>query len=264
MIKYLLIGLGLIIPTILVILILVKTAKKVSGGVNLSGAIPGTSGITSFLRTKATVLVVLGTYLTLLYLTRELHPEFWGWLLEVEVFWPLQLTIGAFVLLFMFGPTWSKWILVPALSLVLFLYIGEKALETEQKREREKISFSLPAVPQEELMKFLKDPKPPEDLAQRSTDGSVWNLRVIYAGVIDRETWSPVITIPVPPQGNYYRIRPVSSPGQLEVMNRGRYLGVYPAEKARPIERRPLHLQYRSADHPKTALVVWGWTQGHP
>ncbi len=264
MIKYLLIGLGLIIPTILVIVVLAKIAKKVSGGVNISGVIPGTSSMMSFLRAKATLLVVLGTYLLLLWLIRELHPELWSWLWEVEVFWSLQLVIGAFVLLFMFGPAWSRWILLPALVLVLFLYIGEKATEVKEKRAKEEITFSLPAVPEEKLLGFITNPKPPEDLERLSARGDIWNLRVLYSGIVERESWSPIITIPVPPKGNYYRIRPVSHSGKLEVMNRGKYLGVFPSEKTRPIETRVLRLQYRSADRPRTDLVIWGWTQGRP
>ncbi len=261
MMHYIMIAIGLILPMTLILLVLIKIAKRISESNGVTESIPGTSGIAEFLAAKATLLVVLGCYLLLVLLTRELHPQLWNWLWEVEVFWPIQITVLAIALLFMFGPRWAKWLIAPALILVIGIYVIEKIPEPERYPEYRPY---LGEVPRSELFKFLEDPEPPRDLVERQDRGEIWNLRVVYADIIDHESWSPVITIPVPPRGNYYRIEPVSFPGKLEVMNRSRHLGIYPSEKTRPVESRPLRLQYRSVDYFETALVIWAWTQGHP
>ena len=210
------------------------------------------------------ILVTVVVYLFLLYCVRELLPHMWWWLWEKEVFWIIQGAVACTALIFWLGPVWSRYILLPAIGLVL---IGFLAVESENddrhrmlNKEREDVYVSPPT--EAEIRGFLTNPAPPSDLATKKDRGEIWDLEILFSGVVTREEWSRVVEIPTPPRGRHYRFRTEVLKGQIEVMNRGEYQGRHPHPRLRIMSHRPLRLQYRSAELPQNAVVVWRWTQG--
>lgn len=260
-VDYLVIVVGLLILLLIIVASVraMKKGKASGNGGNLGSYFAGLrSG--NFLRTMLLVIV----YLFLLYMVRTLFPEIWYWMwAEKEVFWIIQGVVVSSVIIFSIGPRWSKILLFPILLLVLGIYVLEEVKIDTSPEIDQKSTVTEPAEePTEaEIEGFLSNPSPPADLVVKKERGEIWDLRILYSGVVKRDEWTEVIELPVPPRRRYYRIEAEILSGSVEVMNRGRYVGRHPEEDL-PLSRRPLRLQFRTEKLSQTAIVIWRWTQG--
>ncbi|MGM0629517.1 MAG: hypothetical protein ACQESA_03765 [Patescibacteria group bacterium] len=197
-------------------------------------------------------------------MVRDLFPQAWQWMWEKDVFWTVQGVVVSSVIIFWIGPRWAKMILFPVLVVIMGMYVlGEmETTPTSTKTDRKEEEKTIPKPPSEaQIRGFLSNPSPPGDLLAKKERGEIWDLEILYAGVVIRGEWTRVIELPVPPRRRHYRIEVEILSGSVDVMNRGKYVGRHPEEKL-PLSRRALRLQFRSARLPQTAIVIWRWTQG--
>ena len=258
-------GAALILFTLLLLMFIRKWAEKKEKPLfqkkNFSLTKPEKNELIEF-------MAIVVTYLLLLALTREIFPGPWEWACQKgDLFWIIQGFIVSFILTIRFVP---KEFLLPLLymfTLTTLTVLGAESVRDEVGmtemipiKEITEVPELIPAT-EEETRDFLKGMNPPKDLKERKENGEIWSLKRIFADKVDSVEWSRVIGVPTPINKNHlYVLRIKVLSGQIDIKNRGEYVGKYPSDDFKIRTNKPVHLEIKSTQ-PETAVTIWLWTE---
>lgn len=263
--KFLLSGL---IILVLMIYVIKKLGPRIFSQktVNLGSLLPKTISNGA----KKTVVAVV-VYLFLLLLIRELQPDIWNWVWEKDqLFWLIQATFISIALIFSLGPKWTKYLLFPALIIVLTTYIlseiGKDIAEIERKVAIEKgLIFKPLPYSDHELQNFLENSEAPQNLRKFEKRGRIKNLQKIFSGKVSAVEWSPAVTLTTPPSEKImYKLETVVLSGQVMIKNYDSVVGKYPDKNFKSLKGKSFSLRFKSIDHLETGVVVWRWEEHLP
>jgi hypothetical protein len=262
-----------VLPIIIIVGAVVYYSKKISSkiftGNNLSSLpslIPSKIGD----GTKK-IIVSVTVYLVLLVLIRELQPDMWNWVWERDkLFWLIQITFISIALVFALGPTWTKWLLFPALIIVLATHviseIDKDSSETEiRKSAEEGLVFKPLPYTNEELYNFLDYQLAPANLRKYERRGEIKKLHKVFSEKVNAVNWSSPVVLSTPPSEKIlYKLETVVLSGQVLIKNYDTVVGKYPDKGFEILNGKKFSLRFKSLDHLETAVVVWMWEEHLP
>lgn len=257
-----------IVPVVLIVFVLLLQIKKFGTRVFSGNTLSMGSLIPSKIGSRSKKIIVsVVVYLVLLILIRELQPEIWNWVWERDqLFWLIQITFISIALIFSLGPTWTKWLLFPALMIVLTTHIVSEidkntTIKQIKMSEEQGLIFKPLPYSEKEIQEFLKNSPAPTGLRRELNFGKIKNLKKVFAEKVNAVEWSKAVVVPTPPKKIRRRTETVVLSGQVLVKNYDQIVGKYPDKDFQVLQGKHFSFRFKSLDHLETAVVVWSWEE---